>query len=29
MMRKLENPQPDLFEQDEQRAVLVPAQKSN
>jgi hypothetical protein len=27
MMRKLENPQPDLFELDEPRAVLVPAQK--
>jgi len=27
MMRKLENPQPDLFELAEPRAVLAPAQK--
>jgi hypothetical protein len=27
MMQKLENPQPDLFELDEPRAVLAPAQK--
>ena len=27
MMRKLENPQPDLFELDEPLAVLAPAQK--
>jgi hypothetical protein len=26
MMRKCENPQPDLFAQDEPRAVLAPAQ---
>ena len=27
MMRKLENPQPDLFEPDKPRAVLTPPQK--
>ena len=27
MMQKLENPQPDLFEPGEPRAVLAPAQK--
>lgn len=27
MMQKLENPQPDLFDRDEPRAMLAPAQK--